>query len=651
MRLCQQLLALLLLALVATAPAVADEFRGKWWHYYERGISYGEEGDFEKAVSDLQTAMRKREKDQRMARTYGMHFIDYFPHRELGVVYLAMGKLDAAIQELEESIRQEETAKAAYFLNKAHREQLLRRGGKHDAPVITITSPAPDKAVREQVVKVKGKVSGSGYIGRLVINGINAGTDLALREMEFEKEVSIDDPDSRIVITAEDLLGNTVAKSVTVHLDTEGPLISIFDVVATDKAGRKYIRITGEVTDATGIRKITVNDRPIAVKDERTFNLDIEQERGGASRLTIKAWDSLDNVTVAEFDLERELVAFGKRPEPVLLAFNGPGIFSSDREPPVITLKDKGDIPELFVDRYYVDGEVSDNNRVDRIMINNRELPVKKGKKIFFGSMVKLNEGKNRINVTAFDAAGNKGSADFSVTRKVPAVMQSGSRMALTVLPFTGKVKDADYAQLADDFLTASLVEQKRFMLIEREKLKQVLAEQKLSKEHLTDPGHSVRLGKLIAADALVATTVREDKKSLEIVSRVINTETSEIMDVKDVFTEDKGHAPVKELMDGLAAKLARSFPMAEGIVLKASGSDIYTDLGSASNVRKGMGLIIYKKGPEIKHPITGKSLGSETVKIAEGHLDEIQKEFSKVKLLEKFRKQSIKATDLVIMK
>jgi len=39
------------------------------------------------AISDFQAAIRQREKDQRRARTCGMHFIDYFPHQELGIVY------------------------------------------------------------------------------------------------------------------------------------------------------------------------------------------------------------------------------------------------------------------------------------------------------------------------------------------------------------------------------------------------------------------------------------------------------------------------------------------------------------------------------------------------------------------------------------
>ena len=56
-------------------------FRGRWYNYYDRGLAYSATGDWDNALHDLKKAAAKRDRDQRMARTYGMHFIDYFPHR------------------------------------------------------------------------------------------------------------------------------------------------------------------------------------------------------------------------------------------------------------------------------------------------------------------------------------------------------------------------------------------------------------------------------------------------------------------------------------------------------------------------------------------------------------------------------------------
>jgi len=58
---------------------VQGSFRHKWWNYYERGLSFQEGKFYSDALLDLREAIQQRKKDQRMARTYGMHFIDYFP--------------------------------------------------------------------------------------------------------------------------------------------------------------------------------------------------------------------------------------------------------------------------------------------------------------------------------------------------------------------------------------------------------------------------------------------------------------------------------------------------------------------------------------------------------------------------------------------
>ncbi len=78
-------------------------FRHRWWNHYERALSCADGGFLERAESDLREAIRQRKDDQRRARTYGFHFADYFPHRELGIVLLRQGRPEEAIRELSES--------------------------------------------------------------------------------------------------------------------------------------------------------------------------------------------------------------------------------------------------------------------------------------------------------------------------------------------------------------------------------------------------------------------------------------------------------------------------------------------------------------------------------------------------------------------
>jgi hypothetical protein len=627
-------------------------FRGRWYNYYDRGITNSSRTFWDDAERDLKKTISMRSRDQRMARTYGMHFIDYFPHRELGIVYLNEGEIDQAVRELEESISQEESAKAIYYLNKARKNQLLKLNIKPAPPAITIHSPSEGAAVKSFSVRVKGTVSGEGYISRILINNRPYRFYLSGKTIEFEEDIDVDEETKRITITSEDLLGSISAQTISLKVDRDGPTINIFDIHEEDRQGKKFVRITGEVNDSTGIRRLLINDRTINANDsmEYEFNMLVEKKTL-TGKFVIHAFDILDNETKADLDIEKELVAFNKKPEPVLLAFNANKIFSLDEKPPEITLKDGLDIPAVFVDKYYVEGEVSDNKRVEEIMVNGKEISTKKGRKIFFSKVVKLDEGKNEIDVEAYDSSGNRTESDFTVTRNIPAAMQVGSRMSVSVLPFDSKKEETSFTQLAYEQLIGSFVEQERFSVIERTKLEQVLLEQKLTKEKLTDTKFSIEVGRIMAADTILATSVNENEKSIEFIARVINTETSEVMEVKDVYSEDKSFSAVKQLMEGLASKIAGSFPLVKGMIIKKDKKYIFMDIGSKDKIKRDMEVIAYRKGEEIKHPLTGKSLGWDTKDLGKGRIEVIHEDFSKARLSDKPKPGDVAVMDLVITK
>ncbi|ETR65015.1 MAG: hypothetical protein OMM_14950 [Candidatus Magnetoglobus multicellularis str. Araruama] len=57
-------------------------FKGKWEDYYECGLFCIEKECYAQAVEYLNQALSIKTIDKRMIRTYGVHMIDYFPHRE-----------------------------------------------------------------------------------------------------------------------------------------------------------------------------------------------------------------------------------------------------------------------------------------------------------------------------------------------------------------------------------------------------------------------------------------------------------------------------------------------------------------------------------------------------------------------------------------
>lgn len=626
----------------ALAAEAGGTFRGKWWNYYDRAVDKSSRGEFAAASADLKKSLGLRDKDQLMARTYGMHFTDYFPHRELGVIHYLQGELEHALAELETSYRQQQSAKAAFYLNQVRKGLFQRQGKTFSAPEIIIDSPAPGASLAGNSVKVSGRVRAKGLVAKMAINRRSVGIDLAREEQLFEQEVQLTEGDDSITLTAADLLGTLASKSVTISVDRDGPAFSLERFVREGTS----LRVSGSVEDRSGIAAIMVASKKIAADGSRSQRFDVAIPYAPGVRIELKTLDILGNENSAVIDSDRELASRTSQ-KPILLAAAGPFTLF-DRQPPNLLLREAAEPSNVFVDRYYVEGEVHDDGGVDRILINGNQVTLAKGKKVYFSKVVKLAEGANQVNVEAFDRAGNRSQSSFMVRRTTPAAMQVGSRMAVTLLPFDGPAA-GESARIGDNLLTGAFVDQKRFQVIDRVKLLQVLSEQKLSREKLTDTDQSIRLGRLISAEAIIASAVREDKRSLEVVARFINTETGEVMDVKDVYTEDKSFSSIREQMEGLATKIASSFPIASGMVISRDRKEVLADLGSATRVRKSMGVVFYRKGKESRHQVTGRSLGWDTVKLGEGRFEEVQQEYSRLRLNDPGKQQELAAKDLLI--
>jgi len=92
--------------------------KARWWHYYNSALSFAEGGFFKETEDYFLEALKIREKDQKRARTYGHHFIDYFPNRELGIIFYKTGDYKNAEKYLDISLEQ-------CFSKKAEKYKLL----------------------------------------------------------------------------------------------------------------------------------------------------------------------------------------------------------------------------------------------------------------------------------------------------------------------------------------------------------------------------------------------------------------------------------------------------------------------------------------------------------------------------------------------
>ena len=80
--------------------------------------------------------------------------------------------------------------------------------------------------------------------------------------------------------------------------------------------------------------------------------------------------------------------------------------------------------------------------------------------------------------------------------------------------------------------------------------------------------------------------------------------------------------------MDSLAESFKKEFPL-EGYVVMVSGKRAMIDLGRINGVEPGMRFFALRKGAPVRHPVTGKMLAGEDIRIGEMVVQNVEREAS----------------------
>ena len=650
-------------------------WRGRWWNHYERGISYADGEFWDDAITDFQAALAQRQEDQRRARTYGLHFMDYFPHRELGIVYYRLARYPEAIHEPETSLHSEETAKAKFYLNKARKSLLEQTRRDTTPPRIVLASPLDGLLTNRFSVEVAGYVEDEAYVSGITVDGQALFIELAEPRLTFTQEVALHDGPNTIDIVAVDLLGQQAQQRLTVYVDRQGPLVSVERVELLGTPSQQQVRVQGFLADRSRIQRFVLagNPVPLQVGPEWIFRQEVPVTPGTAS-LPFEVEDTAGNVTPGEI----ALMPPASRPPgtrqgtPALPLFPRwaslyPGtVFAdlgalrsvpiqmaqrSDREPPVIKLALLEDRESVYDDAIYLEGEVTDQRAITAFAINGESLWRRKTQQLFFGQKFLLREGDNAFRLEAVNEAGTTARRDLVVNRAVQKARQLGSRLRVVCIPFEKKGTPAVLAETVYDSLFDAFDSQKRFDFVERHQLDAILSELKLSQTDLVDPATAAKIGKIAAAEGILIGTAVETPPALEVYARFVDVETSVVLAAADIYGEELTLRTMKTLMEGLAWKLRRHFPLVEGSVIERKGKELFVDLTSSQGVMRYMKLIVFREGQESKHPMTGKMLKKPDTPLGEALITAVSTDLSAATLLHPERSEDVQELDKVITK
>jgi TolB-like protein len=587
-----------------------------------------------------------------------MHFIDYFPHRELGVVYYQLGNSGLAKEELALSLSQFPSAKARFYLDRVRKALIEQKALRITPPRLTLDFRTQEVWTRRDPVVISGLAEDEQYVAAIRIRGVPLFLEGSKKRIPFSEPLVLAQGPHTIEVEARNLLGEATKRQVVIHVDRQGPLVTIDELRIDEIAAEKKIVLSGFLYDEAGVSEVLINNMEIPIRPgvEVPFSKRLTVD---TSVLELVARDRLGNQTSASIPLLSPKSPFpnpkSEIRNPLLLACadldacNGliAGLFGpSDTRPPILQLKGWTDTQTVYVKKIYLEGQVSDESTIESLSINQIPILRRKGQSIFFSYLAELQEGENSIIVEARDGAGNLARKKISVFRRVPKALQLAERLSISVIPFEQKGTVSEASVAFQDNLIAALVDRDRFRVLERDKLDLILQEQKLSRSDLIDRSTALRLGRLVAAQSIISGSIIETRAGIEIVARMIDTETSEIMATEDVYDEAKDLPALRSLAEGMAIKFHREFPLLGGLVIQSKGKQIFTDLGKGK-IKLQRRLIVYREEP-IEHPVTGKVLGADNEILGRARVTQVLPEMSRAELLDD-KGDTIKRLDKVI--
>ena len=640
---------------------IEGSFRSRWWNFYERGLSYMEGECYKEAILDIREAILQREKDERMARTYGIHFVDYFPHRELGIIHFLNGKYSEALKELKLSVSQESSSKANYYIDEVRKNIIKQQSESINKPLINIARN--EIWTNKDSVIIKGTVIDNQYVSEISVNDSLFFMESAKQLVDFVKELKLETGQHRIPIVAKNLPGGFQKTFVLVNVDRDGPVLSISNISRTGNTEEYFIK--GHINDESGSVTLRINGELVHLPQGK--ELSFQKKLSSQHRINFFVMDKVGNITRASIDLKSfennikkrftrpnfRRYLFARADQYVLNYLSDgpdiliestpdaqlPGIVLPKIVLPKIVLNDLTDQETVYLEKIYIDGYVFDKNNVEIIKINNNEILHKKGQFVFFNYPIKLKQGINKILIIAKNKSGHEKTKEILVTRKIPSNKRLDLRLSMAAFPL--KLIKETSQNIRDNFqsqLINHLINQKRFQIFGRknpldnlldvpvDNLVNIKSSDKNSEVHTSLLGY-----------------ILETRLGIESFVRVIDNETSEILTAKDVFCAYKDSVSLNKTAKNLAIKIHKEFPLLDGKIMSVhSDKELFIDMGK-EEIKSQRRLILYR--PEEGEKIN--KFGSDVKIIGYGRINKINENFSKARIIN--AKFTIETHDRVI--
>ncbi len=625
-------------------------FRHKWWNYYERALSFTEGGFWEDARLDLKEAIRQKNDDKRRARKYGRHFTDYFPRRELGIIYYKQGKIEASVHELTASLKTVKSARAEFYLDRARRKLIEKKQSDLTPPEIIIRTHRQPLLTNAFSVVVQGIAKDDTYVRHVRVGNNNIRVDVSEPQIAFEMEISLEPGRNEIPVSVTDLSGKTSCAFFTADVDRVGPIIGFEPVLS--HASEKGIELNGYAFDKSGLAAIFINEQKFPLNGSTAMDIQkILYPRPDAKELVIRVRDRAGNVTSAEVPLDNNVKETGNvnllaqnicsstvlsdRPDMIMKSvLTAQNNTLREGNPPEIELKTpKNKRAVTYLAHAAIEGKVRDESKIKSLYINGKNILPGPCKNPHFSELIELRQGDNSINIQAVDAYGNASPSMLWIKREEPVAERQESRLRIAT-----HNKNKSGSSAFSRHLNHEIRRRKRFIIEDLN-----LSQDEVGEKTVLDAGKDKNI------DCVMFVEFVESGNSLTVNGWLKDTEDRDYSIVElDVYDEDINPDKLKKLSRIMEVKLTDELPVVRGKVAKTGGEKITVDIGREKKVKEGMKLIVYHTEEPIQNA-DGNVVDRNDRQLGEARLESVGEGRSDAVLYERDSQEEIQAEQKVI--
>jgi hypothetical protein len=538
-------------------------FKSKWYNYFERALSCIEGEFYQDALEDLDIAIKQRSDDQRMARMFAMHFIDYFPHREKGLVHFLLEDYHTAEKELKISIENEPSAKVYYYLDEIRKIAIHEKKYSHCQPPEIHVGKLPNEHTNEILTNsfpfmLTGVVQDQCYISTLTIASQPYLINKSNQHIHFDKAFEFSDGKHHIEIVAQSLSGLTSQLKLNILVDTAGPTISIISF-------HPISGIHGYLHDNSFLKSLTINDQQIDFPRKKTTEFMVPYPEIKIP-VQITACDILGNKTTLvlhQHDIQKLMAPLMANntanisDHAIVCAGNRAGT------KPLILIDQLMENNTAYVQTLHIRGKAESKSPIKTLTVNQHPISLTSGNMIVFDYPFKLGEGNNRICVRAKDQAGNMSEKIIHIDKHIPNPLQLNERYRILVHDFSSM-----YHFEAPGFFDR--IYSKIF------KQKNKITGNNVRK-HFIAHAHDRKRFQIVdadwfsASDASLFGKLRISRSGIEIAVRLIDNRTSEVLAnkgiVKDVYCPVRESHRVVSIIKDLYETIHKEFPLIRGTI------------------------------------------------------------------------------------